>query len=138
MKKIFKYLCYCLPVMALAVGCTQDDGIFDDDLVEKNNHHAIDLSRPVNVLVQQGRSLLACPGLERRHLHGPGSEQREKSQNNQQTDEYFFQCFDDDAFLNNKVRNCLKIIQYDSYFMSRFAQNLLDYVASDLRYRIFL
>ena len=27
MKKIFKYLCYCLPVMALAVGCTQDDGI---------------------------------------------------------------------------------------------------------------
>ena len=27
MKKIFKYLCYCLPVMALAVGCTEADGI---------------------------------------------------------------------------------------------------------------
>lgn len=27
MKKIFKYLCYCLPAIALTVGCTQDDSI---------------------------------------------------------------------------------------------------------------
>lgn len=39
MKKIFKYLCYCLPVVALAVGCTKADGVseFQPDTNKSGN-----------------------------------------------------------------------------------------------------
>jgi hypothetical protein len=55
------------------------------------------------MIIQQGSSPSSSPCLKGWHLHCPGPEKRQKSEENQQTDEYFFDRFDGAGFLSVQI-----------------------------------